>query len=139
MLVLAERTDPVRPHGAELLVRHGQDDGVVAARLRLGDRRDAVFMLGLFHVNPRVVYVDGDIVVGELAHDVDDAGVAQIRAVFLEGQAHHQHARAFDVDAALQHRLDQLRHHIGAHAVVEAPAGEDDLRVIADRLGLVRR
>ena len=39
---------------------------------------------------------------------------------------------------ALDHGLDQLRRYIGAHAVVEAPPGKDDFRVIADRHRLVR-
>ena len=64
--------------------------------------------------------------------------VADIRAVFLEGETHHQNARPLDGDAALEQRLDQLLGDVGAHAVVEASAGEDELRVVADRLRFVR-
>lgn len=137
MFRLAERADGLGSHVLELLMRHADDDRVVGAGLRLVDRSEPVFVLGLGHVHPRVVHVGLDVVLAEFLDDVDDAGVAQVRAVFLEGEAHDQHARAFDGDAALEHGLDELRHHVGAHAVVEAAAGEDDLGVVADGLRLV--
>ena len=40
---------------------------------------------------------------------------------------------------ALDHLLDGLLGDVLAHAVVDAPAGQDHLRVIAERLGLVRQ
>ena len=36
-------------------------------------------------------------------------------------------------------RLDELRGHIGAHAVIETTAGEDDFRMVADRHALCVR
>ncbi|MNG14266.1 hypothetical protein D3C84_980040 [compost metagenome] len=36
------------------------------------------------------------------------------------------------MNAALKHAFDELRHHIGTHTVVEAPACKDDFRVVAD-------
>jgi len=94
-------------------------------------------MLRLLGACPRIVNVDAGVIVGEFSHDIDDAGVAQIRAIFLEGQTHDQDARAFNMNAPLDQCLDQLRRHMGAHAVIEAPPGENDFRVISDRLGLV--
>ena len=38
-----------------------------------------------------------------------------------------------------RHGLDELRDHVGAHAVVQAAPGQDDLGVVADGLGLVRQ
>ena len=108
MLRLAERADGLGPHVLELLVRHADDDRVVGPLLRRIDRGDAIFVLSFGDVDPGVVHVGADVVVAQLLDDVDDAGVAQVGAVFLEGQAHHQHARAFDLDAALEHGLDQL-------------------------------
>ena len=45
--------------------------------------------------------------------------------------------RAPYLDAAVQHRFDQLAGDEAAHAVVDAPAGENHLRVVADLLGFV--
>jgi len=137
VVLLAEGADRSRAHGLELLMRHTDDDGVVGALPGRIDGSKAVFVLGFGHIHPGVVYVGLDVVLAQLLDDVDDAGVAQIRAVLLEGEAHDEHTRAFDGDAALEHGLDQLRHHVGAHAVVEAAAGEDDLGVVADGLRLV--
>jgi hypothetical protein len=74
-----------------------------------------------------------------LPHRSDHAGVAQVRAVFLEGQTHDQHPRAIDLDAPRDHRLDQLAGDIGAHAVVDPPPGQDHVRMIAQHLRLVRQ
>ena len=124
-------------HGPEFPVGHGEDDGIVGAGGGLGHRRDAVFVLGLGSAHPGVVHIGLYVVFGQLAHDIDHTCVAQIGAVFLEGQAQHQHASTLHVHAALGHALHQLGHHIGAHAVVEAAPGQDDFRVVADGLGLV--
>ena len=83
------------------------------------------------------MHVDQHAVVLQFVHHVDHPRVAQVRAVLLERQPEHEHPRAFHLDAFPDHRLDQLARHIGAHPVVQAPAGEDDLGAIADRLGLV--
>ena len=101
MLWLAQGADAFRAHGLELVMRHRQQDGIISALLQRGHRRDAIFVLRFGGVDPGVVHVGADAVVAQLFDDVDDAGVAQVGAVFLEGQAHHQHARAFDLDAAL--------------------------------------
>ena len=44
---------------------------------------------------------------------------------------------AFGHPAPLHHQLDDLADHVGAHAVIEATPCKDDLRVVADGLGLV--
>jgi hypothetical protein len=65
--------------------------------------------------------------------------VAQVRAVLLERQAEHQHARADRVDPPLRHQAQHFAGDIAAHAVVDAPAGQDHLRVVAELLRLVRQ
>ncbi len=65
-------------------------------------------------------------------------GVAQVRAVFLEGQAEHGDARPVDAGAGLDHLLDGLLGKVFTHAVIDAPASEDDVWVMALLLGLVR-
>src|SRR5690606_25399621 len=74
----------------------------------------------------------------ELAQDVDHAAVAQVGHVLLEGQAENAHPRALDELAPAREELDRLLGHEGAHAVVDPPAREDHLRVVAHLLRLVR-
>ncbi len=117
---------------------HGQHDGgVLAGRGQLGQAAQAVFALGLGGVDPGVVHVDLGVVAPQGAHDVDHLGVAQVGAVFLEGQAQHQHLGAQHGQALAQHELDGFVGHVGGHAVVQTPAGQDDLGVVADLLCLV--
>ena len=115
----------------------GDDDRVVNARLRLLDRGQAVFVLGFRHVHPRVEHVDLAVVAAQGVDDVHHPGIAQVRAVFLERQAEHQHPRMHRVDALAQHQLDHLVGHVAAHAVVGAATGQDDLRVVAHLCRLV--
>ncbi len=119
------------------MVGDGEDDGVVGASIGLADGSNAVFVLRFFDRDPGVVHIDVAVVVFQFGNDIDDAGVAQVWAVFLEGEAHDQHFGAFDLDALFGHGLDQLGNDVGAHAVVKAPAGQDDFRVVADGLGFV--
>ena len=121
----------------------GEDEGVVGdERLPLlpWQLRKAVrpiFVLGLRPVDPGVVNVDPNAVLAHGVNDVHHPVVAQVGAVFLEGQAEDEDAAVADADAALQHELDHGLGDVGAHAVVDAPTGEDDLGVIADGDGLV--
>ncbi len=89
-------------------------------------------------IHPGVVDVHGDAVIGQFPNDVDHAGITQIRAILLEGQAEHQHPAVLRHQVAPGHEFDDTAGDEGAHAVVDAPTGEDDLRVIADGLGLVK-
>jgi hypothetical protein len=118
-------------------VGHGQDDGIVAAVIWLLQHVEAVFVFGFFGVDPGIVDLDTGAVPLEFLHDVDHAGVAEVRAVLLEGQAEDQDARAVDGDVALGHQLGNLVSHVGAHVVVDAAAGQDHLGVKADLLRLV--
>jgi hypothetical protein len=77
--------------------------------------------------------------IGQFVDDVDDLGVAQVATVFLEGEAQHVDLGTLDIAAAGNHVLDGLLGNELAHAVVDAAAGQDDLRVVAQHLGLVRQ
>ncbi len=81
-------------------------------------------MLGLGAVDPGVVAVHGDGVFAQGRDDVDHASVAQVRAVFLEGEAENLHAAVADADAALEHELHHGLGDMGAHAVVIAIPAE---------------
>ncbi len=70
---------------AELVMGDGQDDGVVPSGEGAFDDVDAIFMHGLFPVDPGIVDFHLGAVAPLFVDDVDDAAVAQVRAVFLEG------------------------------------------------------
>ena len=74
----------------------------------------------------------------KLAHDVDDLGIARVRHVLLERQAEHR-----DTLGPMRLPRQQPAHAFArnalAHAVVDAPAGQDDLRMIAGLLGAMRQ
>ena len=53
--------------------------------------------------------------------------------VLLEGEAQHVDARALDVAPGVDHLLHGLARDVRAHAVVDAPPGEDHLGVVAER------
>ena len=123
----------------ELMVAYRQHHGsVLASGWWAAHALHTVFFIGLGHVDPWVVYVDLGVVALECLHNVDDLGVAHIRAVFLEGQAQYQHFAAQHGQAFSQHELDGFVCHMVGHAVIDASAGQDDFRVVADFLGLVR-
>src|SRR5690606_17924954 len=107
--------------------------------LGLAHHFDTILAHGLFGVDPGIVHVYGNVVVLQFIDNIDNTGIAQIGAVFLEGQAHDQYTRTLYLHAALGHALDQLRHHVLAHTVVQPTAGQNDFRVIADGLRLVRQ
>src|SRR5690625_1949656 len=88
-------------------------------------------------LGPGVVNVDGQVVAPKLVHHVDNAAVAYVGAVFLEGQGQNQHAGAGPVDAAFGHKAQHFTGHVAAHAVVGAASGQDHFGVKAALLGLV--
>ena len=116
----------------------GEDDGVIGPGVRqFRQAVEPVFVLGLRPVDPRVINIHPDAVLPQGVDDVHHPGVAQVGAVLLEGQAQDQDPAVTDADAALEHELDHRLRDMGAHAVVDAPAGEDHLGVMADGDGLV--
>src|SRR6056297_2699392 len=122
---------------SEFVVGDGQGYGVVGGLFGLGDQVEAVFLSCFLGVGPGVVDVDFEVVVLQRLDDVDDSGVSEVRAVFLEGEAQDEDFCAGAVDALLCHQFDQFAGDVGAHAVVGAAAGQDHLGVEADVLGLV--
>src|SRR6185369_10492342 len=122
----------------EAAVRNRHHQGLGARQVAPLHQLHAVFVPGFLRVGLGVVHAGLDAVVGELVNDVDDLAVAQVGAVFLEGEAEDVDPRALDVAARGDHLLDRLLGDELAHAVVDAPTGQDHLRVIAQHLGLVR-
>ena len=61
---------------------------------------EPVFVLGLRPVDPGVMDIDADAVLPQGVDDVHYPGIAQVGAVFLEGQAQDQDVAVADADAA---------------------------------------
>ena len=120
----------------ELLVGHSENDSAVVAGLGL-DEVEAVFFIGIVRVGPGVVHVNPGAEAAQFGHHVYDAGVAQIRTIFLEGETQHQDGSVHHIKTATEHELDDLAGNVRAHAIVDAAAGKNDFRVAADFLGLV--
>ena len=77
----------------------------------------------------RIVNLDAHAEALELAHDVDDLGVADIGHVFLEGDAQDRDQAIGAIaqrQAAHAFARDPL-----AHAVIDATAGQHDFRMVA--------
>ena len=95
-----EGTQSGGTHRDEVAMGHGEDDGVVSTlRGQLGQAVDTVYVPSLGAVDPGVVAVDSEAVLAQGLDDVDDAGVAQVRAVFLEGEAEDEDTTITDTDA----------------------------------------
>lgn len=136
-IVPAERSQGIGRELCELLMGHGENDGVVALCGKLCDHRHPVVAVGLVPVDPGIVDLDPGAKGFQFLNDVDYPGVAQVRTVLFEGQAKDEDTAVSDMDTAFEHQLDCLRGDVASHIVVEPSSGENHLRVIADLLGLV--
>ena len=67
------------------------------------------------------------------AHDVDHLRVAQVGHVLLEGQAEHEHLLGPAAGASGRDFIGDPGGDVGPHVVIDAPSGQDDLRVVAVR------
>ena len=114
-----------------------QNGGVRVVDMGPTDQMDAVIAPRLLRIRQGVVDEDVHAVVLQLVDDVDHAGVAQVGNVFLEGQAQNGHGGPTHLPLSPDQEFDRFFGHVFPHAVVNAPAGHDHVRMIADRLGLV--
>src|SRR6476620_8373774 len=71
--------------------------------------------------------------------NVDDTRVAYIGAIFLECEPEHVDIGALDRRTRLDQLLDRLLGDELAHAVVDAPAGENDLRMVPELVSHMRQ
>ena len=70
-----------------IAMRDRQNDRVGGLKRVARGERNAVFVLRLVGQRQGIVHLDADAETLELAHDVDDLGIADIGHVFLEGHA----------------------------------------------------
>ena len=66
----------------------------------------------------------------EFMDDVDDPGIAKIRAVLFKGEAQHPDLGLFDGVSGFNHLFDALCDNDMAHVVVDATTGQDDFGVV---------
>lgn len=119
----------------ELAVLHRNNDAVVGGPLG-GIRKECkvVLLADLFRVGMRVVDVDLAAVVAKLLDDINDARVADVGDVLLEGEAQHQDLRPLDGLACVDEVFHRLLGDVFSHRIVDPAPGEDHLRVVADLL-----
>ncbi len=123
----------------KLLVAHCDDQAVNGVLGIDFAQLDAVFVFDFCSVCPGVGDDDGNAPALQLFDQVGHFAVADIGAVFFEGDAHDADFAASHVDAVLQHALDDVACGVAGHVVVHAAASQDDLRVVTQLLGFVRQ
>ena len=116
---------------------HRHHHTAVGLLRELSQQIDAVFTRRFLRIDPGVVDIDRYPIVLQFADDIDHPGIAQVGAVFFEGQAKDEDAAAGDINALAHHQLDQRRGDIVAHMVVDTPPGENHFGMVANLLGLV--
>ena len=110
---------------------------VVVGGGKLGEAVEVIFVEHLFRVGPGVVDVDLCAILLEFVDDVDHPGVADVGAVFLEGDAEDEHFCPFDFVVAGNHEFHHFGGDVLPHIVVEAATCEDNFRVVAVLLGFL--
>ena len=108
MVGFAETANNLGAQFDKLAMAYRENDPVVGVDDGLCDGAYAVFVLCFLAIDPGVVDIDLYVVFAEFANNVYDLGIAQVRAVFLEGQAHDQNTRTIHLQTFFQHGLDQL-------------------------------
>src|SRR6185503_3160495 len=123
----------------EIAVRDGGDDGPRPRQRIPGLQIDAVLAARLGRVGHRIVHMHVGAVRDQLLDDVNDTRVAYVRTIFLEREAEDVDVGTLDRRTRLDQLLDRLLGDELAHAVVDAPAGENDLGMVAELVGHVRQ
>ena len=104
----------------------------------MGAELHPVLVEGLGRHGERVVHHRLDAELAELAQDVGHLAVADIVAVLLEVRPRTPTRAPFTVMSASMSSLTTLLGDVRPHVVVDAAPGEDDLRLVAELLGLHR-
>ena len=123
----------------EFAMRHRGNDGIALGQLVPADQSHAVFVHCFRRIGDWIVHVDAGSVGSQFLDHVDHARIADVGTVFLERQSEHADIRTLDRESGLDELLDRLLGDELAHAVVDAAAGQDDLRVVSQLVGLVRQ
>src|SRR5262249_52255935 len=112
-------------------VRYRQDQPVQAGEGFQRNQFDTVFASCLLRVGERIGNQRRNAKLPQFGDDIGDPAVAQIRHVFLKGDADDADPGTLDRTFGGDQQLDQTLGDKTAHAVIDAPARQYDLRVIA--------
>ena len=74
----------------------------------------------------------------EFIVQIEHFGIADVRTVLLERKAQNKNTSAVDAQPLPQHRFDDVLSNEARHAVVDAPAGQNHLRMKTNLLGFMR-
>src|SRR5574340_1230398 len=118
-------------------VRDRGDQRVALGQVTPLGEADAIFVLGFARLAERIVHMHVAAEGLQFANDVDHLGIAQVWAVLLESEAEHVDLGALHLHTVGDHFLHRFLCHVGTHAVVDTAPGEDDLRVVAEHVGLM--
>jgi len=128
-----------RVRAGQVAVLHRQDHSIIRpVGVHIRDQVDAVFVANLVGVRMRIEGFRLQAIRGQLAVNVDHAGVADVGHVFLERPAEQQDVGMLHGTIRGNEFLDRLLGDALAHAIVDAAAGKDDLRMITEALSLER-
>ena len=106
--------------GLEVVVGDCEDDGVKPSGREFADDVYAIFVSYMGCICPRVIYRYAVCIFLKGMVDVHYLCIADVGAVFLEGDAEDEDFRVLDHDAFLVHALDGLFGDVGSHSVVES-------------------
>ena len=82
---------------------------------------------------------DVDSILAQFGDDIRNPAVPQVRHVFLEGEAQHGDTKTFERPLQPAQQLDGLFGDEFSHSIIDAAAGQNDLRVVSDRLRFMRQ
>ena len=101
-------------------MRHGEDDGIEFFCRNIVCHGQTILVLDMTCIGPRVINGDVLRIFLQSVEDIHDLGVADVGAVFLEGDAEDEDLGVLHHHALLVHAFDGLVGHIRTHAVVQS-------------------
>ncbi len=94
-------------------------------------------MQHLTGISPRVGHHHINVPALKFAHQIGHFAVANVGAVFLEGDTQHSHRAACHIDTVVKHALDHIAGCVAGHVVVDSTPRQYDLGMVAQFFGLV--
>src|SRR5439155_23003175 len=82
---------------------------------------------------------DVESMLAQYSEAIWNPAVPQVRHVFLEGEPQHGDTKTFQRPFQPAQQLDGLFGDEFSHSIIDAAAGQNDLRVVSDRLSFMRQ